>query len=571
MSEGHDGRSRRSLLKYLGAMGATAGLAGCNEGGEETPTAEETAAETDTEMETAEPTPEPTATATDTPEPSVSGSVTLVHDTHFHGRFGDPEDPANIGTYFGLMDEIRSENPDALVLGNGDDLASSVLSSVFDGEHMVEAFDAGGLDYDTFGNHDFDMGPETLRTQVENSEFTWVSANATNTATGEVFAAEQGAQRYVIEDVDGVSVGITGLINEEAPNITSMGPDADAEGLVDSLNEVVPEMREDGADVVVALSHVASPVVESQVAPNVDGVDAIVGDHAALVAEEPSVINDTVVSYVGDGFEYVGELQLVVEDGELSDHEFELHETAAAVEEGLEANRDVRSAANSYRNELDEQLEVTIGETETPLDVRESVVRREESNFGNYLSDKIREYADADVALSNGGGIRTDTEYEAGEITKKLVMNILPFPNNVVKLEIDGETLMAALENGVSAVGDLSGRFPQVSGIEYTYDPSAEAGNRIDEATVDGEAVDPEGTYTLATNDFVAGGGDGYEMLTDADRLIDANGGALLSTLVIDKIEAETPIAPEVTGRIEVVDPPWESEDASRVAPVTLD
>jgi 2',3'-cyclic-nucleotide 2'-phosphodiesterase/3'-nucleotidase len=272
------------------------------------------------------------------------------------------------------------------------------------------------------------------------------------------------------------------------------------------------------------------------------------------VLDEPTVVNDTLLSFAGDQYDYVGELALEVDGSGVVDHAFALHDV------GARASRPdpwVKYLQDHYESQLDEQLDVVIGQTTVPLDVRESTVRARESNFGNYIADAIRADVDADAALMNGGGIRTDSLYfedasedDPADITQKLVVNVLPFPNNVVELEVSGETLLQALENGVSRVEEQSGRFPQVSGIEYTYDPGAAVGERIVEATLEGEEIDPEGTYELATNDFVAGGGDGYEMFADATRLLPSNEGALLSDLVATTIEAEGTISPTTEGRI---------------------
>jgi 2',3'-cyclic-nucleotide 2'-phosphodiesterase/3'-nucleotidase len=492
-----------------------------------------------------------TATASETLQ-SDGTTVTVLHDTHVHGRFANAfADGLNVSNYFGVMNDIAEDADNVLRVGNGDDLASSVLSAVFDGLHVVAAFNAGGLDFDTYGNHDFDMGPDVLRERVADSRFTWVSANVRE--SGDVFAADQGARQYALAEVGDVTVGVTGLITPEAPDITSIGEDTEVLEPAAALEEVVPQMREDGADAVIALSHLAGPVAED-VASEVDGVDAIVGDHAAQVLDEPTVVNDTLLSFAGDQYDYVGELALEVDGSGVVDHAFALHDV------GARASRPdpwVKYLQNHYESQLDEQLDVVIGQTTVPLDVRESTVRARESNFGNYIADAIRADVDADAALMNGGGIRTDSLYfedasedDPADITQKLVVNVLPFPNNVVELEVAGETLLQALENGVSRVEEQSGRFPQVSGIEYTYDPGAAVGERIVEATLEGEEIDPEGTYELATNDFVAGGGDGYEMFADATRLLPSNEGALLSDLVATTIEAEGTISPTTEGRI---------------------
>jgi len=477
-----------------------------------------------------------------------SGTVTFLHDTHVHGHYGDADQAKNIERYFGLMDDLKAENPKLLRVGNGDDIASSVLSAAFEGKHIVDAFDAGGLDYDTYGNHDFDLGPEQLRAMVARSKFTWLSANVRDTRTGDVFAREQGAQQYAIHQVGGVTVGVTGLTTLETPNVSSPGENAEFLDLAEALHDVVPQMRADGADIVLVLSHVSSPVLEDVVADD-HGVDVVVGDHVAQRYEEPKEINDTVISLVGDEYDYLGELTLDIEDGEVADFDFESHSLKEAEPDPA---RDVQKVANSYRNRLDDELNVVIGRSTVDLNALEADVRSQETNLGNFIADAVRTNVDADVGLMNGGGIRSDTLYPAGDITKKTVLNILPFQNTVTKLEISGETLLATLEHGATQYQD--GGFPQVSGMQFTFDPSRPDGDRVVEATVGGDPVDTAATYTLATNNFVAGGGDNYTMLTDETVLVPAEQGALLSALIIDVIQRETPISPEVEGRITQAD-----------------
>lgn len=489
-------------------------------------------------------------TGTETPS---NTSVTILHDTHFHGRFKNTfVEQRTIANYFGLMDNIATQRDHVVRVGNGDDLASSVLSAVFDGQHMVDALNAGGLAYDTYGNHDFDMGPDTLRRRVSESGFTWVSANVRDERTGDVFAKSEGAKGYDIRDIGGIPVGFTGLITPEAPEVTSIGEQTEVLNPVPAMRETVPRMRRDGARVVIVLSHLANGVAE-RVAKQVGNIDVIVGDHVASVREEPKVINDTLLSFASDQFEYVGELTLHLQGETLpaTDHEFTLHTLTDAVDNpGFTPNPDVEGVMEQYYSELDERLDVVIGRSTVALDTRTEIVRRTESNMGNFVADGLRASVDADIALMNGGGIRTDTLYSSGDITKKRIVNILPFPNNVVELKVSGETLLAALENGVSKVEQLAGRFPQVSGMQYRYDPSQPAGSRIVSTMIGSEPIDPGATYRLATNDFVAGGGDGYNMLADAPRLVTANEGALLSDLIINRIEALTPISPEAHGRI---------------------
>lgn len=517
---------RRDVLKLLGAGGIGAGSSVGSVVGDRSPAGDTTPGGT---------------------------SVTLLHDTHFHGRFRNPfAEARNIANYFGVMDDIARQHEHVLRLGNGDDLASSVLSAVFEGQHIVDAFNAGGLAYDTYGNHDFDLGPATLRQRVGESNFTWVSANVRDERTGAVFARAQGAKRYDVRRVGDVPIGVTGLITPEAPEVTSIGEHTLVGDPVEAMREVVPRMRRDGAKVIVVLSHLAHDTAED-VAANVGNIDVIVGDHAASVLEEPKVVHETLLSFAGDQFEYVGELTLHLTGKTLSPahYDFTLHSVTEAVNQpGFTPNAAVDQVMRSYEEQVNERLDVVIGRTTEPLDTRTEVVRRTESNMGNFIADALRSDVNAEIGLMNGGGIRTDTLYPNGDITKKMVVNILPFPNNTVKLEVSGDTLQAALENGVSKVTALAGRFPQVSGLRYTYDPAKPVGERIVAVTIDGESLDSSATYTLATNDFVAAGGDGYDMLADANVLRPANEGTLLSHLVTETIQLQTPISPEPEGRI---------------------
>ena len=529
---------RRRFLTLAGSAGAVS-VAGCTGGDDD---------ETDTPEET--PTETPDDTPTETPEPA-SGQVTILHDTHFHGNLGDPGDALNVANYFGLIERLRGEYPDALVLGNGDDLHMSIESSVFEGGHVVDVFNEGGLDADVFGNHEFDVGPASLRENVADSEFPWLSANVIDSRTGDVFAAEKGARRWTVVERDGVSVGLFGLAPADTSEVTSVGDYVEVLDPVEAAEEAVAGLQEEGADVIVLQSHLASPVAGDLVS-EVDGIDIVVGDHAAQSREEPAEVDGTLLSLVGDEFDYLGELHLTVEDGEVAGHEFQRHDLEATVEDGLEPHAGIEDLLSGFQQQLEEQLGEVIGETETELDVRESVVRTRESNFGNYIADVIREGMDADVALQNGGGIRSDTTYGPGEITRRTVVDVLPFPNDTVSLALTGAELLDALEHGVSAVEDGDGRFLQVSGVRYAFDADREPGDRITEATVDGEPIDENATYAVATNDFIAGGGDGYEVLEKAEVLVPAAAGERLSAAVMTAIEEDGTIAPEVEGRITV-------------------
>jgi len=204
-----------------------------------------------------------------------------------------------------------------------------------------------------------------------------------------------------------------------------------------------------------------------------------------------------------------------------------------------------------YKKRLDDELGQVIGTSSTELNTRRASVRSGETAIGNLITDAMRAATGSDVAVTNGGGIRGDKQYPAGsELARKDVLTELPFGNKTVKLSLTGAQLLEALETGVSQVENAKGRFAQVSGLAFTYDAAKPAGSRVKSVSVGGAPLDKAKTYTLATNDFMARGGDGFGVFRSAEVLIDAKSGTLMATQVINHIAAAGTIAPKIEGRI---------------------
>lgn len=479
-------------------------------------------------------------------------SFTIIHDTHFHGNFGNPKEPNNIANYFGIANKIKAANPNSLFIGNGDDLGTSVISSTFQGQPIVDAFNAGKLDVDTYGNHDFDMGPDQLSKLVKASQFPWVSANAVDKRTGDVFAKEAGAKRYIIKDVGGVKIGITGLINEEAPQITSMGPNATVLNPVEAMKKIIPEMKAAGAQFIIVSSHLSSPDARI-VAEKVDGIDLIVGDHAAFAYDSPEKIHNTLLWFIGDEFTYLGEINFNFDNGKVTDFNYHRYALKTDVaKEGFQPDPNVKAVMDSYNAKLGKELEVQIGTSQTEMDVMKASQRKMETAIGDLVADAMKDYTKADMAIINGGGIRAERVFPAGPLTKKDIMDAMPFANYVEKLDITGDQLYQALENGISLIESGAGRYPQVSGIQFSYNPKLLPGARLLDVKVKGQPLDRKAHYTIAVVDFVAEGGDGYDIFKGSQVLLDKNAGPLLSKVVADYIQQKGTVAPRVEGRIQI-------------------
>jgi 2',3'-cyclic-nucleotide 2'-phosphodiesterase/3'-nucleotidase len=466
--------------------------------------------------------------------------ITVLYDTHLHGTFGDEE--VNLAKYVDLINSIRSEKENVLFLGAGDEISPSLMSSFWQGEHMIEALNVSGLEVTTIGNHEFDYGIENLENIIEQSEFQWVSANVIDKQTGDVLGKEQGAERFIIKSIDGVNLGITGLTPMKMIDSPALGEVAEVVHYIEAMETIIPEMKEAGADIILVLSHLANYDSE-ELAGAVDGIDIIFGDDDSKVIFEPKYINDTIVSFVGDEYDYLGEINLQIVNSEIADWSYTLHE----VKDHDVYDEKILEIMDRYNNKLDEELMVEIGERTVEFDTLRESTRYMETAIGNFVTDVLREWANSDVAIHNGGGLRGDQVWEANEpILRKDIQEILPFQNYATKLEVTGELLLEVLEHSVFEEGN---GFLQVSGIEMIYDSTKDAGERIVEVNVNGKPLDIDKVYTLATIDYLHTGGDGYGMLLNATPIITGEEGPLVTNLVIEAIDKIGVVSSEVEGR----------------------
>jgi len=203
------------------------------------------------------------------------------------------------------------------------------------------------------------------------------------------------------------------------------------------------------------------------------------------------------------------------------------------------------------------QLAKPLGRTAVPLDARSTENRTVETNVGNLVTDAFRTVTGADVALMNGGSVRADNIIGRGAITVRDVLSILPFKNKLIKIEVTGATILAALELGVSRIapGAQPGGFPQVSGMTFSYDATKPAGSRVSDVMISRRPLDPDKTYTLATTTFIAlNGGDGYTMFKDARVVMQPDSLPLDSDVLATEIKRGRTISPKVEGRIKRLD-----------------
>jgi 2',3'-cyclic-nucleotide 2'-phosphodiesterase (5'-nucleotidase family) len=209
-----------------------------------------------------------------------------------------------------------------------------------------------------------------------------------------------------------------------------------------------------------------------------------------------------------------------------------------------------------YLEQLADILHEKIGTTWTPLDTRREALRSGENAFANFTADTLRQYYHSDVALINGGGFRANKLYPAGStLTSGDILKELPFHNQAVNLKVSGKMLKLILENGLSKITELKGRFPHISGIEVEYNPDNPPMRRVTSIRMNGQPIEPAKMYTLTTIDFLAKGGDGYDVLKNAERIVTIGETRLLWEYVKNQIVEQETISPIIDGRMKALRP----------------
>ncbi|HVS21952.1 MAG TPA: 5'-nucleotidase C-terminal domain-containing protein, partial [Pyrinomonadaceae bacterium] len=446
-----------------------------------------------------------------------------------------------------LRKQIINESPHTLFLLAGDTLSPSIESNTYQGKQMIDAWNASGLDYATFGNHEFDFGPDVLRERMRDSHFKWLAANVVDKKTGKLFA---DTPEFVIREFDGVKIGLFGIVLQETLQTSRPGPDVDIQDPCATAARVIPKIHAAGAQVIVALTHLA--MNEDKQLARCSGVDVIIGGHEHTLLESMSG-HAPIFKMTSDARE-LGRIDLNISKstGKLESIDWQI----IPVTDQVKDDPAFASVTQKYGGLL-KTLEQPIGRTDVDLDIKSANVRTRETNMADFVADAFRKVTDADVALVNGGSVRADTIIKPGILTKRDALSILPFNNRVVKLQVSGAVIRAALEHGVASVGQETqpGRFPQVSGIRYAFDASRKPGARITSITVNGKPLDDRKTYALATTTYVAvEAGDGYDMFRGATFLIRPEQAQVESDILQTAIASVRSIAPQADGRIKRVD-----------------
>ena len=487
------------------------------------------------------------------------------------------------------FDWYRNEAPGGSVLmAAGDSVgATPPISAFFGDTPTIELMNMMGFDLDGLGNHNFDKGSAYLRnTLIPLADFPYVSANVVD-AQGKT--PTEWIPSVTFDTFDGGKVAFVGFTNEDAPELVFPGSfdPFHVDPRLARVQAEVNRLRSKNIRTIIVIGHdgATAGTLTSPTGPLIDladqltGVDAVIGDHTNFQVLTTRPNGTLVTENLSKGVRFT-RLRLVLD----STQKKVVYKTADFHKPwtiGVTADPAIQARINDLNTQLQPILGTVIGSSTVEI-LRSDVCGRAdgrlcESLVGNVTTDAMRtKYASIGVefAITNSGGLRDAlTCPPAGggtgfcpaytpppyQITRGQVLAVLPFGNIVVTLDVNGAELKTMLENGVSSMPAANGRFPQVSGLCFTYDIEAAVGNRVTGAvrqaadgTCTGAAIDltAASTYSIAENDFMASGGDGYPNFFSRQATQD-----IMAQTLEDHVAASSPISPTIQGRIKCVDP----------------
>jgi len=493
-----------------------------------------------TEDETTSVTEEETTVVSDT-----KNDLVIVHTNDTHSRI-------KAGKYDGMgfaavatkVNELRENNENVFLFDAGDTFHGQVISQLNKGESVVKVMNTMNYDAMVPGNHDFNYGQDRL---VELDKMTDFPIIASNVMKDDGFLLLPKSRIFY---KDGLKIGVFGLATPETlykthpdnvKGLDFMSPSLVAQQMVDELK--------DDTDVIIVLSHLGvgentkSEYTSKYVAENVEGIDLIIDGHSHTTLAEGLMVNDTLIVQAGEYDKNLGIVRLSMDDKVITSKSAELFTKEAA--EALEDDIDVLNSIEDIEaaNEVITSVEVATSDIE--LIGERQILRTGQTNLGNLITKAMLEETGADIALTNGGGIRASIN--SGIVTKGDVITVLPFGNYVIMQEVTGQGILEAMEHGLSAYPEAEGFFPHIAGMKVKFDSTKDVGNRVTEIMINGALLEESKTYTMATNDFMAAGGDNYTMFSDLKTVTEFGG---LDEILINWMSENGTDGAEVDDRI---------------------
>ncbi|NRP22858.1 Trifunctional nucleotide phosphoesterase protein YfkN [Ensifer adhaerens] len=462
-----------------------------------------------------------------------------------------------------LIDQKRQDlsGKNVLLLNAGDNFQGSLFFTTYKGLAEAEFLNLMKFDAMTVGNHEFDESEDGLVGFLEKVEFPVVTANVLPSYKSKI---GDRIKPSIVLEVGGQKVGIVGAVANDTPELSSPGPDILIGDDVATTTAAVEELKKQGVDKIIALTHVGYPRDLAAIA-KIPDVDVVVGGHSHSLLSNtdekaegpyPTMVDNpggykVPVVQAASYSKYLGDLVVTFDDkGVVKAAKGD----PILVDSSIKPDQSVLTRVAELAKPIEELRSKIIGKTEAPIDGSRDNCRAKECEMGSLVADAMLDRVKGQgvtIAITNGGGLRASID--AGDVSMGEAITVLPFQNTVATFQLKGADIQTALENGLSKLEEAGGRFPQVAGLKYSFDRSKPVGSRVVSVEVkDGEAygpLDPAKTYSLVTNNYMRNGGDGYDVFkAKGENAYDYGPG--LETVLADYLAAHQPFKPYTDGRI---------------------
>ena len=466
----------------------------------------------------------------------LSGQLVILHTNDSHGRIKEDGTSMGMSAVKYLANRYENAGASVLILDAGDTLHGLPIVTASRGESAVNVMNAVGYSAMAPGNHDFNYGYEHILELEEEMNFPVLAANVTYEADGSLVFGD-----HIVITCGEYTIGVFGMATPETVTKTNpnnvVGLDFNEDNLAGIAQAQCDELKELGCDIIICLAHLgddvsSTPYRSTDVLEQVTDIDLWIDGHSHSVLNddgEAHLVNGTLVASTG---EYTKNIGVVTYDGAEFDaglvHYADLCNTyeqdGEIITEFYGYDPEITALVQNYYDEMMEFYSEVVGHTDVLLNGTREFVRTQETNLGDLAADAILAAApNADFALTNGGGIRANIEI--GDITRYDLFTVFPFGNMVATVELTGAQVVYILEAATHACPGIDGAFPQVSGITFEihtyieyegeYANPTNPGSRIQNVCINGEPIDLDATYVMATNDFLAAGGDTYAILAE--------------------------------------------------------
>lgn len=488
--------------------------------------------------------------------------LTILHTNDLHAHVESSRvSGVNVGGYARQATAIlklRQAAEHSVLLNGGDTFQGTLYFNIYEGLADLSFMNLIGYDAMCLGNHEFDRGPKVLSNFVRLAKFPVLSTNLDFSKDPDL---EPLVKKYTILDVDGQKIGVVGATTPDLPNISSPGPTVKMTDYVSSIQKSVDELTQSGVNKIILLTH-SGYELDQEAATKLRGVDVVVGGHSHTLLGNvaipnfngargayPTIVKDkggqnVLIVQAWEWGKAIGRLRVVFDEkGAVKSYEG----APVLVDESFPEDPYVKGMMEAFRKPIESMQTTKIAESGSEMS-RNWSVSGGDSGMGNVISDAVLDATKAQgaqVAFWNQGGVRSSLE--KGVVTYGKLIEVCPFGNQLVVIDLTGEEILAALEHGATGAGLL---IPS-RGFTYTIDPNAPDGKKVSAVSLNGAALDLKKVYKVTVNNFVAGGGDSHTVIKEAKGKRIETGYVDIDALV-EYFKAHSPVTMTDLDRIKV-------------------